>query len=396
MKLQARSALMLKEALHRAGKCINNKCSMAIMENVLLKKEGNDFFFVSGNQDAILKQPAPFEIVEGDYNKEVVLPLKQLQALIATLPSDCVLTFDVGEGESHPLAIEYCITVDGKVKKGQVSLSYQMGEDYPPFATLSANPTHISLPGIVFKNAVENAVKFVAHDELRPVMNCLCIDIAEDLSQVVIVASDGHKLIKTIHTNNPDTGGSNFYRSGSPMRILINSTFFSALQVFFDCEDVEIEADEKFIRVSSGDMKMLMRGVDGKYPNYNSVIPRDNPYVLVVNKKEILEVLRRVALFCSESSKLISLHPDGMFLDMKGEDIDFSQSAEDQVLLLDNNAPDNFRIGFSYVSLMGAIAAIPGDTVKLNLSDPSHAGVVTENSANSLNLTLVMPMLLND
>ena len=85
-----------------------------------------------------------------------------------------------------------------------------------------------------FSNVLAHAGKFVGNSELRPIMNCLCIDVAEDRSEVIFVASDGHVLIKLIHTNNPETGGSNFFRSGTPGKILVEKSFFKTLSVSDD------------------------------------------------------------------------------------------------------------------------------------------------------------------
>ena len=398
MKIQAQSSLLLRQALQKAAKCIDSKTAIAILSNVLLtqRKDDGKFFFVSATTDSELIIPAPFTIVEGSFKEDVVLPITSLLSLLSTLPADCVVTMELSQDKDHCLNIEYCTQNGENVKKGNVSLVYFSAEAFPRAAQPDNASLHISLPMATFSNVLSHAGKFVSDSDLRPVMRCLCIDVAEDRSEVIFVASNGHVLIKLIHTNNPETGGSNFFRSGTPGKILVYSCFFKTLSVFDGCEDIDIEANESMVRFTAGDITFVCKKAEGQYPNYNSVIPRNNPYVITVDKRELANVVKRVALFSSESSNLIVLKKDGMFLDISAQDLDFNMSANDQVLITEGTCPEGHSIGFKASSLLDVLAPIPGDTVTLHLSDPSRAGVVTANESSPRALTLLMPMILND
>ena len=398
MKIQAQSSLLLRQALQKAAKCIDSKTAIAILSNVLLtqRKDDGKFFFVSATTDSELIIPAPLTIVEGSFKEDVVLPITSLLSLLSTLPADCVVTMDLSQDKDRSMNIEYCTQNGENVKKGNVSLVYFSAEAFPRAAQPDNASLHISLPMATFSNVLSHAGKFVSDSDLRPVMRCLCIDVAEDRSEVIFVASNGHVLIKLIHTNNPETGGSNFFRSGTPGKILVYSCFFKTLSVFDGCEDIDIEANESMVRFTAGDITFVCKKAEGQYPNYNSVIPRNNPYVITVDKRELANVVKRVALFSSESSNLIVLKKDGMFLDVSAQDLDFNMSANDQVLITEGTCPEGHSIGFKASSLLDVLAPIPSDTVTLHLSDPSHAGVVTANESSPRALTLLMPMILND
>ena len=398
MKLQAQSSLLLRQALQKAAKCIDSKTAIAILSNVLLtqRKDDGKFFFVSATTDSELIIPAPLTIVEGSFKEDVVLPITSLLSLLSTLPADCVVTMDLSQDKEHSMNIEYCTQNGENVKKGNVSLVYFSAEAFPRAAQPDNASLHISLPMATFSNVLSHAGKFVSDSDLRPVMRCLCIDVAEDRSEVIFVASNGHVLIKLIHTNNPETGGSNFFRSGTPGKILVYSCFFKTLSVFDGCEDIDIEANESMVRFTAGDITFVCKKAEGQYPNYNSVIPRNNPHKITVDKRELANVVKRVALFSSESSNLIVLKKDGMFLDVSAQDLDFNMSANDQVLITEGACPEGHSIGFKASSLLDVLAPIPSDTVTLHLSDPSHAGVVTANESSPRALTLLMPMILND
>ena len=387
MKIQAQSSLLLRQALQKAAKCIDSKTAIAILSNVLLtqRKDDGKFFFVSATTDSELSIPAPLTIVEGSFKEDVVLPITSLLSLLSTLPADCVVTMELSQDN------------DGEnVKKGNVSLVYFSAEAFPRAAQPDNASLHISLPMATFSNVLSHAGKFVSDSDLRPVMRCLCIDVAEDRSEVIFVASNGHVLIKLIHTNNPDTGGSNFFRSGTPGKILVYSSFFKTFSAFDGEEDIDIEANESMVRFTAGDITFVCKKAEGQYPNYNSVIPRNNPYMLTVDKRELSSVVKRVALFSSESSNLIVLKKDGMFLDISAQDLDFNMSANDQVLITEGTCPEGHSIGFKASSLLDVLTPIPSDTVTLHLSDPSRAVVVTANESSPRALTLLMPMILND
>lgn len=398
MKIQAQSSLLLRQALQKAAKCIDSKTAIAILSNVLLtqRKEDGKFFFVSATTDSELTIPAPLTIVEGSFKEDVVLPITSLLSLLSTLPADCVVTMDLSQDKDHCLNIEYCTQNGENVKKGNVSLVYFSAEAFPRAAQPDNASLHISLPMASFSNVLSHAGKFVSDSELRPVMRCLCIDVAEDRSEVIFVASNGHVLIKLIHTNNPDSGGSNFFRSGTPGKILVYRSFFKTFSAFDGEEDIDIEANESMVRFTAGDITFVCKKAEGQYPNYNSVIPRNNPYKVTVDKRELASVVKRVALFSSESSNLIVLKKDGMFLDISAQDLDFNMSANDQVLITDGTCPEGHSIGFNASSLLDVLAPIPSDTVTLHLGDPSRAGVVTANESSPRALTLLMPMILNE
>lgn len=398
MKIQAQSSLLLRQALQKAAKCIDSKTTIAILTNVLLtqRKEDGKFFFVSATTDSELTIPAPLSIVEGSFKEDAVLPITSLLSLLSTLPADCVVTMDLSQDKERSMNIEYCTLNGDSVKKGNVSLIYFSAESFPRAAQPDDASLHISLPMATFSNVLSHAGKFVSDSELRPVMKCLCIDVAEDRSEVTFVASNGHTLIKLIHTNNPETGGSDFFREGTPGKILVYSVFFKTLSVFDDCEDIDIEANENMVRFISGDITFVCKKAAGQYPNYNSVIPKNNPYTVVVDKRELASVVKRVALFASESSNLIVLKKDGMFLDIAAQDLDFSMAANDQVLINDSNCPEDHHIGFKASSLLDTLAPIPSDTVCLHLGDPSRAATITANESSPLALTLLMPMIIND
>lgn len=395
MKLQAQSSKALHAALNKSAKCIVANNAIAILDNVLLTRKGEQFFFTSASNEAQLTIPAPLTICSGKFDRNIVLPIKMLSALLCTLP-DCVVTFDISD-DSQTFTVEYCTGSEENVKPGKAQMNFFLGDNYPLMIQPKAEQsTVITLPMSLFRSVVDTIDKFVVFEELRPVFSALCIDIAEDRSEVVFVGTNGQKLAKVRYSNDPAKGGSDFFRSGAPCKTLIHRNYFRAFSAFDGSEDITIENEGHTIRFTSGDTELICKHVEGKYPNYNAVIPKSNLFYVVFDKKEMLDILRRVSLFSSSSSKLVEIKKNGMFLTVSASNIDFAMSGEDQVCISDAQCDDNFRIGLNTTNVQTCISSIPSDTIRMQLLDASHAVVITADEPAPKVLTLCMPMLLHD
>ena len=395
MKLQAQSSKALHAALNKSAKCIGSKNTIAILDNVLLTRKGEQFFLTSSTTESQLTIPAPLTICNGTYDRDIVLPIKMLSALLGTLP-DCVVTFDIPD-DSQSFTVEYCTSSEDNVKPGKAQMCLFPGGDFPQMEQPKAEQSSvISLPMSLFHSVVDTADKFAIMDELRPQLSCLCIDVAEDRSEVVFVGTNGQTLVKMTHSNDPAKGGSDFFRGGKPGNMLIHRNYFRTISAFDGSEDITIENDGHTIRFTSGETELICKQVEGRYPNYNAVIPKNNPFYVVFDKKEMLDILRRVSLFSSNASNLVEIQKNGMFLTVSASDEDFAVSGEDQVCIADAQCDDNFRIGLKSTSFQTCINSIPSDTIRMQLLDPTRAVVITADDPAPKVMTLCMPMIIND
>lgn len=396
MKLQTQSSRALHAALNKSAKCIGSKNTIAILDNVLLtRNECGQLFLTSSTTEAQLTIPAPLTLCGGKFDNPIVLPIKMLSSLLGTLP-DCVVTLDVVE-DGQTFTVEYCTGSGDSVKSGKASMAYFSGDEYPQMVLPnSEKSTIISLPGQLFRSVIDTADKFVQIDELRPTLSSLCVDIADDRSEVIFAATDGHILTKITHNNDPQKGGSDFFRKGEPCKTLIHRNYFRTLSAFDGCEEISIENDGNTIRFSSGDIELICKHMEGKYPNYNGVIPKSHPYFVIFEKKEMLDILRRVSLFSNSASNLVKVEKNGIFINVSASNMDFSMSGEDQVLISNAECPDNFRIGLKSSAFQTCINSIPSDTIRMQLLDSMHAVVLNADTPAPKVMTLVMPMVLDD
>ena len=262
----------------------------------------------------------------------------------------------------------------------------QNAEDYPRTQSMNSTSNSIMLPTNVLIDNISRSLFATASDELRPVMNGIYFDLTADA--LAIVASDGHKLVRNRNYT---------IKSETPASFILPKKPASLLKAILtrDSEDVEIKFDERSAEILFTDGEMKCRLIDGRYPNYNSVIP-NNPNEVTVDRKALISALRRVMPFASESSQLVRFYIEPGKLEVSSEDMDFSTSARELLACEYVGSPIN--IGFKGSSLNEVLSNISGDNIILQLADPSRAGIIVpaEQTENEDVLMLIMPMLLND
>ena len=292
--------------------------------------------------------------------------------------SEQPITFDV-DLQSNIAKITY--------QNGLFSLPTENADEYPTAQTVGDAATTIVISNQMLAENINRSIFATAQDELRPVMNGIFFDLTPDC--LAIVASDGHKLVRNkIYSIKSETPAS-FILPKKPATLLKNL-------LGKDGGDVTIRFDERNAEINYGDGIILCRLIEGRYPNYNSVIPQNNPNELRVDRSGLLAALRRVQPFANDSSNLIRFHVDGSTLQLDAEDYDFSKTATER-MSCDYNG-QTMSIGFKGSSFIEVLSNFDCPEIVIQLADPSRAGLVlpSEQPENQDVLMLMMPMLLND
>jgi len=224
-------------------------------------------------------------------------------------------------------------------------------------------------------------------------MSAVALDVKDE--QVIFVGTDGHSLYKYEYFHGAP------FLSGEKTVILIPNTIVGSLQTpFLGVEAIEVLYDGKHVCLRAGDISFTIRDIEKKYPNYNSVIPKSNPYHVILPVASLLGALKRVQLMASDASNMVKLSKDGMFVNLSAADIDFSKSASENLTLAEVDKPltlpDAFAIGFKAVTLLKLLDNISTDNVRIELSDPAHAMLIKEDAENSVLTELCMPMKLEE
>lgn len=370
------SSSALSSKLNMLAKVIGSKNSLPILDCFLFQVANGEMSITASDSDNVIK--STLALTDHDGEGEFCVPNRVILDALKELPEQ-PLHFDVDAvGEAVAIKIVY--------QNGLYNFTGQSAEEYPRTQSMNDACTTISLPTEMLINNISRSLFATANDELRPVMNGIYFDLTTDA--LAIVASDGHKLVRSKNFTIKSESPSAFNLPKKPASLLKNI-------LSKDGDDAIIKFDDRSAEIQFTDGVMRCRLIDGRYPNYNSVIP-NNPNEVTVDRRGLQSALRRVLPFASESSQLIRFHIESGRFEVSSEDIDFSTSAKEQLSCEYNGSP--ISIGFKGSSLMEILSNLTSDNIIIQLADPSRAGIIVpaEQPENEDILMLIMPMLLND
>lgn len=370
------SSSALSSKLNMLAKVIGSKNSLPILDCFLFQVANGEMSITASDSDNVIK--STLALTDHDGEGEFCVPNRVILDALKELPEQ-PLHFDVdAAGEAVAIKIVY--------QNGLYNFTGQSAEEYPRTQSMNDACTTVSLPTEMLINNISRSLFATANDELRPVMNGIYFDLTADA--LAIVASDGHKLVRSKNFTIKSESPSAFNLPKKPASLLKNI-------LSKDGDDAIIKFDDRSAEILFTDGVMRCRLIDGRYPNYNSVIP-NNPNEVTVDRRGLQSALRRVLPFASESSQLIRFHIELGRFEVSSEDIDFSTSAKEQLSCEYNGSP--ISIGFKGSSLMEILSNLTSDNIIIQLADPSRAGIIVpaEQPENEDILMLIMPMLLND
>lgn len=370
------SSSALSSKLNMLAKVIGSKNSLPILDCFLFQVANGEMSITASDSDNVIK--STLALTDHDGEGEFCVPNRVILDALKELPEQ-PLHFDVdAAGEAVAIKIVY--------QNGLYNFTGQSAEEYPRTQSMNDACTTVSLPTEMLINNISRSLFATANDELRPVMNGIYFDLTADA--LAIVASDGHKLVRSKNFTIKSESPSAFNLPKKPASLLKNI-------LSKDGDDAIIKFDDRSAEIQFTDGVMRCRLIDGRYPNYNSVIP-NNPNEVTVDRRGLQSALRRVLPFASESSQLIRFHIESGRFEVSSEDIDFSTSAKEQLSCEYNGSP--ISIGFKGSSLMEILSNLTSDNIIIQLADPSRPGIIVpaEQPENEDILMLIMPMLLND
>ena len=369
------SSTALSNKLSALSKVINSKNALPILGDFVFDIQGQTLALTASDSENTMR--TSIELTESDGDGRFAIGNHDLLEAVKGF-SEQPITFDVDQ-EKNLVKISY--------QNGLFSLPIENADEFPIPQPVSETANSISLPNAILAENINRSIFATAQDELRPVMNGIYFDLTPDC--LAVVASDGHKLVRnkvfTIKNDQPAA----FILPKKPANLLRN-------MLGKDGGDVVIRFDERNAEINYGDGTIQCRLIEGRYPNYNSVIPQSNPNELRIDRLGLLAALRRVQPFANDSSNLIRFHVEGSTLQLDAEDYDFSKTATERMACEYNGQP--MSSGFKGSSFIEILSNFDCPEVIIQLADPSRAGLVlpSEQPDNQDVLMLMMPMLIND
>ena len=278
-------------------------------------------------------------------------------------------------------------TVEISSSSGKYALAYASGEDFPTAVELK-DPSATKIEGDILATAISKTIFAAGNDDLRPVMSGVFFQFTTD--DLTFVATDAHKLVKYTRTDVKASETAEFIMPKKPLNLLKGILAGSE-------EEVSVEYNDSNAKFSFENTEMICRLIDGKYPNYEAVIPKENPNRLSIDRNQFLNSVRRVSIFSNKTTHQIRLKIAGAELNISAEDIDYSNKADERLTC--DYQGDDIQIGFNSRFLTEMLNNLTSDEVSLEMSLPNRAGILTpiDGLDDGEHVTmLVMPVMLNN
>ncbi|MBP2832972.1 DNA polymerase III subunit beta [Aquimarina sp. U1-2] len=371
MKFIVSSSYLLKQ-LQILGGVISNSNTLPILDNFLFELDNNTLTVSASDLETTMS--AKLEVESGDQGT-LAVPAKLLLETLKTFPEQ-PLTFIVADNN----------TIEISSNHGKYALAYADGEEFPKAVALE-DPSATTLLGDVLATAVGKTIFATGNDDLRPVMSGVFFQFSTE--GLTFVATDAHKLVKYTREDIKASQSAEFIMPKKPLNLLKNILAGSD-------SEVTIEYNESNAKFTFDETQLICRLIDGKYPNYEAVIPKENPNKLTIARTQFLNSVRRVSIFSNKTTHQIRLKIAGAELNVSAEDIDYSNKAEERLTC--DYQGDDMQIGFNSRFLSEMLSNLNADDVQLEMSLPNRAGILTPVDGldeGEYVTMLVMPVMLN-
>lgn len=370
------SSLALYSHLSAASRVMSSKNSMPILDCFLLNiRDGKVTITASDSEKYFITS---VELVDMSDNAMFCVPAKTLMESIKEL-AEQPLTLDFNP-DTHELI--------GIHQSGSFSVMVQDADPFPIPQDIAQNATRLNMPVNVLLNGINRCLFATANDEIRLVMTGVYFDIKGD--SITFAGTDGRKLVRNRNTSIQPGIEAGFILPKKVCAII------KSVLAKDEEEQVNIIFDNDKALIQAKDFELNFRLIEGRYPNYNAVIPTNNPFQATVDRSSLISALKRVSVFCNQSSGLMKVHLENNLMKLTGQDNDYATSAEENLFCDYNNTP--ISIGFSCQFMLEIANILEGDSITLQVADPSRPGVIVpaEQDANDEVLMLLMPMMLSE
>jgi DNA polymerase-3 subunit beta len=354
------------------GGVINSNNTLPILDNFLFEISENQLKVSASDLETTM---TALVAIESDSSGSIAISARLLLDTLKTFP-DQPLTFKT-EGES---------IIEISSDQGKYDMAYFGGDEFPKSVSLQS-PSKTVVPSNVLATAISKTIFAAGNDDLRPVMSGVFFQFSTD--NLTFVATDAHKLVKYTRTDVTADKTAEFIMPKKPLNLLKG--------VLGGEEDVIIEYNDANAKFTFENFVLICRLIDGKYPNYEAVIPKENPNKLTVDRASFQNSVRRVSIFSSKTTHQIRLKMAGTELNISAEDLDFSNKADERLNC--DYQGDDMQIGFNSRFLSEMLSNLNSSEVLIEMSLPNRAGILTpiDGTDEGEKITmLVMPVMLNN
>ncbi|MCF0243443.1 MAG: hypothetical protein HUK06_01620 [Bacteroidaceae bacterium] len=380
MKLSIQSK-NFANALTAISKVIEKKSVMPITECALITNRNGKYYAtgVGANQEHQLTVEIRFvEVPMSNKYVPVCIPVFKMLEILSLLPPQ-IVDMEIDEQNGFKTTIKF--------QSGEITMMFYDGMLFPTISPIQEDDALIfSLPSDVMTSNLKAAADNAVEEDIRVVMNAAVMDVSQE--GVTFVGSDSHKLYRSEWHH-----GMPYLEGGKPAQVLVQKKMINAMAMLASGDDiVTLKYNGRNVQMECGENTLISRTIEGRYPNYNSVIPKDNPYTLKVKAKELAHALRLASLTSSEASKLIRMEYKHGKVFFVAEDFEFARDSRIELNYEECNLPEYYKIGFKSTIMQGVIDNIPGEDINITFGDKSRSILLKSTEPNTDVLQLVMPM----
>lgn len=372
MKFIVSSSALLKQLSALSG-VLSSSNALPILDNFLFQINKGELKVSASDLETTMTASLP---VESKDSGVLAVPARLLLDTLKTFPEQ-PLTFTI---DKKKFAIE--ISSD----YGKYKLTGHDGEDFPKVAEVES-PSSFEMDVDTLGKAISKTLFAVGNDELRPVMCGVFVQLEPD--GITFVSTDAHKLVRFNCSDVKSKKASSYIIPKKPLTLLKN--------ILTGNGKVQVEYNNTNVSFAFGNVNLISRLIDGKYPNYDAVIPKENPNKMIVDREAFLNSIRRVSIFSNKTTNQVRLKVKGNELNISAEDLDFSNEANERLTC--NYKGEDMEIGFNSKFLAEMLSNINCEEVQFEMSSPNRAGVMVpaknDNKEEDI-LMLVMPVMLNN
>lgn len=368
------SSAALSRQLARVAGAIPSRSVLPIIENFLFEIEGENLTVSATNLETSMQTKVSIES-RGKAMK-IAVPAKILQDILKAM-AEQPITFNIAE-ENFSIEI---VSDNGKYK-----IAGEDGNDFP--AIPKADKTQsVQMPAGVLLKAISKTLFAASTDEDKAALNGMYFNLGEN--GITFVATDAHRLVRYRRVDVTVKQAANFIVPQKALTLLRSSLDAS------DNRDIVIKYNDNNAFFQSENMLLVCRLIDQKYPDYENVIPADNPHKLFVTKTDLLGSLRRVNIFANKSTHQVRFSLKDSVMEISSEDPDFANEAKENIRC--HYDGEDIEIGFNASLLLDVVSNLDTADAIIELSAPNRAGLVMPASQEEGEnmLMLIMPIMLN-
>ncbi len=371
MKFDVSSANLLKH-LQIANGAIGSNPVLPILEDFLFTISENKLLIAATDLETSITTSLD---VIADGEGSIAVPAKILLETLKALPEQPI-TFSFDE-ETFNIQITS--------NYGKYRLAGENGQDFPAIPSPD-EVDDLKLDTGVIGQAIGRTLFAASNDELRPAMTGVYFKV--DFTKLTMVATDAHKLVKYTFNGLETEVSTSFIVPKKALQLLKGALPQN--------EELSLAFNKANAFFTFGSIKMVCRLIDARYPDYNAVIPVDNPNLLGVVRKDFQNSLKRIAIYANKTTNQVILNIQDGSLTISAQDLDFSNEATEQLPCSYDGDP--LTIGFNAKFLIEMLNVLESDEVKIELSSPTRAGILlpSEETEGEEILMLVMPVMLSN